>query len=86
MSLYGDLYKQKELPSRAKTLYMYLKDRSNKEGECYPAVKRMAKDTSMSISTVKRAMTDLIGHGLLTKENRYRENGSLSSNRYFLRI
>jgi len=84
VSFFGNLY-QEELPSRAKTLYMYLKDRSNAEGECWPAIKTIAKDTSMSRSTVKRAIADLIHSGLLRKEFRYRENGGNSSNRYFLK-
>jgi len=84
MSLFGNLYRE-DLPSRAKTVYMYLKDRSNKDRECWPAVKTIAKDTSMSISTVKRAIADLIRYGLLTKEYRYRENGGHTSNRYFLK-
>ena len=84
MSLFGNLYEQ-DLPPRAKTVYMYLKDRSNADGECWPAVKTIAKNTSLSVSTVKRAIADLIRCGSLTKESRYRENGSHSSNRYFIR-
>ena len=84
MSFFGNLYRE-ELPSRAKTVYMYLKDRSNAEGECWPAIKTIARDTSMSVSTVKRAIADLTQHGLLCKEKRYRENGGNSSNRYFLK-
>lgn len=84
MSFLGNIYRE-ELPSRAKTLYMYLKDRSNAEGECWPAIKTIARDTSMSVSTVKRAIVDLMQHGLLCKEKRYRENGGNSSNRYFLK-
>jgi GntR family transcriptional regulator len=85
LSFFGNLYKE-EIPTRAKIVYMYLKDRSNKEGECWPAIRTIAKDTSMSVSTVKRAIADLIRCGLLCKEYRYRENGSNSSNRYFLKI
>lgn len=84
MSFFGNLY-QEEIPSRAKTVYMYLMDRSNADGECWPAIKTIARDTSMSVSTVKRAVADLIHCGLLRKEYRYRENGSNSSNRYFLK-
>lgn len=84
MSFFGKLYRE-EIPSRAKTVYMYLKDRSNAEGECWPAIKTIARDTSMSVSTVKRALTDLQQCGLLQKECRYRENGSNSSNRYFIK-
>lgn len=85
MSFFGTLYKE-DLPPRAKTVYMYLKDRSNKDGECWPAVKTIAKDTSLSVSTVKRAVADLIRYGFLAKESRFRENGSHTSNRYFLRL
>ena len=84
MSFFGSIYRE-EVPARAKTVYMYLKDRSNGEGECWPAIKTIARDTSMSVSTVKRALADLIRSGLLYKEYRYRENGSKSSNRYFLK-
>lgn len=84
MSFFGNLYRE-ELTSRAKTVYMYLKDRSNADGECWPAIKTIARDTSMSVSTVKRAIDDLMKHGLLRKERRYRENGGNSSNRFYLK-
>ena len=84
MSFFANLNRE-EIPSRAKSVYMYLKDRSNAEGECWPAIKTIARDTSMSVSTVKRALTDLIRCGLLSKEYRHRENGSKSSNRYYVR-
>ena len=84
MSFFGNIYRE-DVSSRAKTVYMYLKDRSNAEGECWPAIKTIARDTSMSVSTVKRALADLISCGLLNKEYRYRENGSKSSNRYYVR-
>ena len=84
MSFFGNLYRE-EIPSRAKSVYMYLKDRSNAEGECWPAIKTIARDTSMSVSTIKRALNDLLKCGLLRKEYRYRENGSNSSNRYYVR-
>ncbi|MFI3327091.1 MAG: helix-turn-helix domain-containing protein [Clostridia bacterium] len=85
MSLFGDLYEHDELPSRAKIVYMNLKDRADKEGKCFPSVKRIAKDTSLSVSTVKRAIADLIGCGLIAKKARFRDNGSRSSNDYFLK-
>lgn len=84
MSFFGNLYEQ-DLPPRAKTVYMYFKDRSNADGECWPAVKTIAKDTSLSVSTVKRAIADLIRCGVLAKESRYRENRSHSSNRYYIK-
>ena len=85
MSYFGTIYSysSEELPARAKTVYMYLKDKSDAKGECWPAINTIAKETSMSRSTVKRGIADLIRCGLLTKEAHYRENGSNSSNRYF---
>ncbi|WP_455795728.1 helix-turn-helix domain-containing protein [Clostridium butyricum] len=56
MSFFGTLY-QEDLPPTSKTVYMYLKDRSNKDGECWPAIKAIAKDTSLSVSTVKRTVS-----------------------------
>ena len=85
ISFFGRIYVE-ELPSRAKCVYMYLKDRCDAKGECWPAINTIAKDTSLSRSTVKRAIADLISFGLLKKEPRYRENGSNSSNRYYLNI
>ncbi|WP_326907064.1 helix-turn-helix domain-containing protein [Sedimentibacter sp. MB31-C6] len=87
MSYFGTIYSYSynELPARAKTVYMYLKDRSDTKGECWPAINTIARETSMSRSTVKRGIADLIRCGLLTKEVRYRENGGNTSNRYFLK-
>ena len=84
MSFFGNIYRE-EVSSRAKTVYMYLKDRSNAEGECWPAIKTIARDTSMSVSTVKRALADLLQCGLLRKERRFRENRGNTSNRYYVR-
>lgn len=44
----------------------------------------MAKDLSLSRSTVKRALGELYRAGLLTKEPRRRPNGGLTSNLYRL--
>ena len=63
---------------------MYLKDRADKDGKCWPAIKTIARELCLSRSTVKRALDDLYGAGLLTREPRWRENGSHSSNLYRL--
>jgi len=70
------------LPHRAKTVYMYLRDRANEKGACWPGINRIASDLEMSRSTVKRALEDLIQNGYIEKELRYRGNGSYSSNLY----
>ena len=68
-----------ELPSRAISVYLYLSDRANKEGTCYPAIKTIAKELNLSVSTVKRAIADLEKSGFISKKQRLRENGGRSS-------
>lgn len=57
-----------ELPSRARAVYMYLKDRSGKSQDCWPVVKTIASDLELSRSTVKRALNDLTKAGLVEKK------------------
>ena len=63
---------------------MYLNDRADSEGRCWPGIRTIAAELGFSRSTVKRALDDLYGAGLLTREPRWRENGSLNSNLYRL--
>lgn len=79
-----DFLYQAELPHRAKLVYIYLYDRMDKERKAWPGINTIAKDLSVSRSTVKRAVRDLENAGLLRKEAHYRENGSETSNRYYL--
>ena len=82
MSYFGSVYADAELPHRARAVYMYLRDRADGEGKCWPAIKTIAADLKLSRSTVKRAITDLEQYGYLEKKHRYRENGSYTSNLY----
>ena len=84
MNYFDSIYSD-NLPSRAITVYMYLFQRANKDGQCRPSEKRIAKDLSMSLSTVKRALQDLRGHGYLTTEQRYRSNGGNSTLNYSIK-
>ena len=63
---------------------MYLKDRADKDGKCWPAIKTIARELCLSRSTVKRALDELCGAGLLTREPRQRDNGGRTSNLYWL--
>jgi DNA-binding MarR family transcriptional regulator len=74
-----------ELPHRARSVYMYLHDRADKDGKCYPAIGTIAKELRLSRSTVKRAVADLEQSGRLRKEQRWRENGGKSSNMYYVK-
>ena len=82
MSYFGTIYADTELPSRAKAVYMYLRDRSDAEGKCWPGIKTIASDMKLSRSTVKRALHDLEQRGYLKKASRHRPNGSSTSNLY----
>ena len=75
MSYFGTIYADTKLPSRARAVYMYLRDRADSEGKCWPGIKTIASDMRLSRSTVKRALTDLEQHGYLQKIPRYRDNG-----------
>ena len=67
------------LPYRAVAVYLYLRDRADQNGTCYPAIGTIAKELGMSQSTVKRAISDLERDGFIRKKQRWRENGGRSS-------
>lgn len=79
-----DLYRQ-DLPHRAISVYLYLSDRANRDGICWPAIPTIARDLKLSESTTRRALRDLRQAGLLQTEQRYRDNGGCSSLRFFLK-
>jgi GntR family transcriptional regulator len=67
VSYFDSIYADTLLPPRAVSVYMYLKDRSNSAGSCWPGIKTIARDMNLSRSTVKRALADLEQHGYLAK-------------------
>ena len=83
MSFYSAIY-QEDLSARSKLVYMYLKDRANKEGQCWPAIQTIGKDLGLSRSTVKRALKELERGSFLAKQSRKRENNGNASNLYSL--
>ena len=84
MSYFQSIY-QSDLSHRARAVYMYLKDRSDQDGKCWPAIQTISRDLNLSRSTVKRDLNELYRAELLTKETRWRENGGLTSNLYRIR-
>lgn len=76
MNSFRNIYNS-NLSHRAKSVYMYLKDRADSEGRCWPAIRTIALELGLSRSTVKRALDDLCRAGLLQKDPRWREMGVL---------
>ncbi|MBR2109271.1 MAG: helix-turn-helix domain-containing protein [Ruminococcus sp.] len=77
------LYKM-DISHRAFVVYAYLADRADENGECWPAVKRIASDTKMSEATVRIAVRELRKEKLIKTEQRYRYYGEKSSLLYKL--
>ena len=78
MGRFDFLYKM-DLQHRAVAVYIYLADRSNNNGECWPAIPTIARELKLSQSTVRRALQDLRKAELLETEQRYRARGGKSS-------
>ena len=74
-----DFLYRMELPHRAVSVYIYLLDRANKNGECWPSIPTIASELKLSQSTVRRALRDLRKAGLIDTEQRYRTKGGKSS-------
>lgn len=71
-----------EVSSKAVTIYRYLRDRQGQHENCFPSHRTIALDNKCSVSTVKRAIDELVRKGYVVKENRRRKNGSKTSNNY----
>lgn len=86
MSYFGTIYADTELSSKARMVFMYLKDRSSAARACWPSVKRIASDLNTSPTTVKRALGELERAGYVAKTPRHRQNGSCTSNLYTVSV
>lgn len=71
------------LRHRRRNRHVY--DRSNKDGQCWPAIPTISRELKLSQSTVRRALWDLRKAKLLETEQRYRANGGKSSLLYTLK-
>ena len=68
--------------SRKAVLLSLANCHNHHSGLCCPSLKRIAKETDLSVSTVQRALEALIEMGLVAKTDRQRGNGSKTSNAY----
>ena len=75
-----------ELRPRARLVLQVLVLHCNKEGECFPSIKTIAAKCGYGISTVKRALDELVEAGYIVKQARFdeRKNAGQTSNLYTL--
>ena len=81
---YFDSIYSADVPSRAVAVYMYLRNRANKDKSCFPAIGTIAGDLSLSPRTVYRALNDLEQAGFIRREARWRRKGGQSSNLFYM--
>ena len=70
------------LSHKAISVYCYLANRADKNGECFPSVRRIAEDLSIDKSTVYRAFNELEERNLLERKARYHTQGGRRSSLY----
>lgn len=70
------------LSHKAVSIYCYLANRADKNGECFPSVRRIAEDLSISKSTVFCAFNELEESGSLERFPRYHPQGGRRSSLY----
>ena len=73
-----------QLAPTIKLVLMSLADAADDHGICWPSVPTVARKCCVSTRTVRRVMQTLLARGLLVAAQRYRSDGSCSSNRYRL--
>ncbi|MBR1779939.1 MAG: helix-turn-helix domain-containing protein [Oscillospiraceae bacterium] len=73
-----------DLSHRARSVYLYLADRANKQNQCWPSIATIAKELGLSQSTVRRALHELRQADYIQSEQRFRPNGGKSSLLYTL--
>ena len=73
------VYQDEQLSHRAKAVYFYLRDGPTPRGSAGRPWGTIARELSLSRSTVKRAVQDLKAAGYLETQQRWRQNGGKSS-------
>lgn len=76
------LITDKNISTAEYRILCYLLMRAGNQDICYPSLNTISADTDISLSTVKRAIPELVKKGYLKKINRKKANGSVTSNLY----
>jgi len=78
-----------KITSSEKLVLICLANRSDKNGQCYPSIKTIAKDCCCSDRTVSRSLGGLIRKNMLESKPKYKKVGNgfkQGSNLYTLKI
>lgn len=75
---------RQDLKPVPKLVLVVLADAANDQGICWPSIATLADKTGVTRRTVQRAIQLLICRKLITAQQRYRSDGSCSSNLYRL--
>lgn len=70
------------LSHKAVAVYCYLAGCADKNGECYPSVRRISEDLNLAKCTVFRAFNELEERNLLERKARYHTQGGRRSSLY----
>jgi len=77
------LVRESKLSAYALLVYIALSGRTNKNGECWPSLRLLAKEARCSQSTARRAMKELQSVGIIQVTGRVRKSdGGQTSNIY----
>ncbi|TFC30089.1 helix-turn-helix domain-containing protein [Cryobacterium sp. MDB1-18-2] len=79
-------YAQTGLKAGPKFVLVTLADLADQEHSCFPGVPVLADLTGLSESGVRSQLDLLLSVELITRERRFRKDGSRTSNRYYLQM
>ena len=72
------------LPPTARLVLVALASAADKDGVCWPSVRFLANRCSASERSISQNLDLLVKRGLVKKEERFRQDGSQTSNRYIV--
>lgn len=72
------------LSSKAILVYCCLMRHAGEKLKCFPSRKTIANECGIGVTTVDRALCELVSAGLVQKENRKNVIGGKTSNMYYL--
>jgi len=75
-----------DLPTTQKFVLVALADKADEAHSCFPSQATLARMTGATDRTVRNALTALERAGYVTRKHRHREDGTRTSDRYYLAV